>query len=144
MRRPRATPRQSPTERGYDVVWEKARAKHLRAEPYCRMCAMKGKLVKAVLVDHVIAIRQRPDLRLNPRNFMSLCQPHHDLLTFSIDAGDLRGATDFEGNPLDPAHPWNAADNADAIGRANQPFKRQAPPVGLTALLKRQALGGRR
>ena len=137
--------RPSPEARGYDKEWFKARARHKRANPHCIMCLAEGRETKAEHVDHIISIRQRPDLRLDPKNWQSLCAHHHDLITQSIDGGDLRGAVDVEGNPLDPNHPWAQATAADAMRTVNTPFKPNFnPPEGVTRLLKRQALGARK
>ncbi|WP_082416855.1 HNH endonuclease [Blastochloris viridis] len=58
--------------RGYDAGWQEARAKHLAAHPFCQRCG-----TRAVLVDHIIPVRQAPHRRLDPTNFQSLCVPCH-------------------------------------------------------------------
>jgi 5-methylcytosine-specific restriction protein A len=63
--------------RGYDRTWERLRLMHLNEEPFCRMCAEEGVVTPADMVDHVITIEERPDLRLDPENLQSLCNPHH-------------------------------------------------------------------
>lgn len=137
-------PGASLAERGYDKDWFRARAKHLKASPWCVMCLKSNVYTRAKHVDHIVTIRQRPDLRLDPRNFQSLCDRHHDLITASIDSGDLRGAVNVEGEPLDPRHPWAQATTEEMIDTVNRPFVREPAPPGVTALLKRQALGGGR
>jgi hypothetical protein len=137
--------RPSSTARGYDRAWSKARAMHLANHPWCVMCLAKGEYVQAKHVDHMTSIRQAPRRRLDRSNFQSLCDPHHNLITASIDSGDLSGACDVEGLPLDPTHPWSqSSDNAAMTKAANTPRVKRAPPPGVTAQLKRQALGGRR
>jgi 5-methylcytosine-specific restriction protein A len=38
----------------------------------------KGRITPAVLVDHIIPVEERPDLRLVEDNLQSLCRPCHD------------------------------------------------------------------
>lgn len=68
------------TERGYDAVWERVRADHLRREPLCRECR-PTRSVPATQVDHIVTIRLRPDLRLVDSNLQSLCATHHSRKT---------------------------------------------------------------
>jgi hypothetical protein len=136
-------PRGSMAERGYTKEYFKARARHMRDHPWCEMCAHKGVWTKAAHCDHNETIRARPDLRLDPSNFVSLCERHHDLLTAVFDTGDLRGAVDEAGYPLDPSHPWAQATPEAAMETVNKPFAKRTPPPGLTAALKRRAVRGR-
>lgn len=130
-------------ERGYDKAYFRARAIHMKQHPWCEMCAKKGKWVKAEHCDHTETVRARPDLRLDPKNFVSLCAPHHDLLTMAFDAGDLRGAVDVNGYPLDPSHPWAQPTPEKAMETVNTPFAKKPAPPGLAAALKRRAVRGR-
>lgn len=63
-------------ERGYDRAWEALAAKHRRAHPRCVECG-----APAQAVDHVLPVRERPDLRLDPSNLQSLCRSHHQVKT---------------------------------------------------------------
>jgi hypothetical protein len=56
------------TERGYDVVWRRIRAMVLADEPLCRECLKKGLVEAAREVDHIIPIKQAPQLRLVHEN----------------------------------------------------------------------------
>ena len=67
------------TERGYDAAWERCRALHLKSEPFCRKC--RPRLVLGSDVDHIITIRNRPDLRLDGDNLQTLCHSHHSQKT---------------------------------------------------------------
>jgi 5-methylcytosine-specific restriction protein A len=69
---PRALTRPSTHARGYDRTWQKLRLMVLRREPLCRKC---GKA--AGDVDHILSIRRRPDLRLDPENLQALCRACH-------------------------------------------------------------------
>lgn len=73
--------RASGWRRGYDGAWAKARAVHLQREPLCRFCREQGKVVAATVVDHIVPIAERPDLRLDHSNLRSLCKPCHDSRT---------------------------------------------------------------
>lgn len=69
--------RGSSRERGYDTIWEKLRRAHLAAEPLCRMCAQMGRVTPAVLVDHIVPLRDG-GARLDDANLQSLCRACHD------------------------------------------------------------------
>ena len=66
------TKRPSARKRGYDADWAKARADYLAAYPSCRRCG-----ARAVMVDHIVPIRQAPHRRLDRTNFQSLCTACH-------------------------------------------------------------------
>jgi 5-methylcytosine-specific restriction protein A len=59
-------------ERGYDADWRALRKLFIAANPMCVLCGAPAKHV-----DHVLTIKQRPDLRLDPKNLRSLCHPCH-------------------------------------------------------------------
>lgn len=130
-------------ERGYDKAYFRARAIHMKRHPWCEMCLRKGVWTRAAHCDHIETVRARPDLRLDPDNFQSLCGPHHDLITVAFDSGDLRGACDDNGMPLDPRHPWAQATPEAAMATVNRPFEKMPAPPGLAARLKRRAVRGR-
>ena len=73
--------RPSPSRRGYDSHWLKARALKLSASPLCEDCEERGIVTGATEVHHVIKISVRPDLRLDQSNLMSLCRPCHSTRT---------------------------------------------------------------
>jgi 5-methylcytosine-specific restriction enzyme A len=107
--------RPSSPRRGYDAAWRRARDAQRAREPLCRMCLAEGRVTEASVVDHIISVQERPDLRLEPSNLRSLCKAHHDWRT----AGDhgfnkrkaqnklvVRSGCDARGRPLGD-HPWN-------------------------------------
>lgn len=55
-------------QRGYDRAFQKAAAAFLREHPRCTCGA------PAVLVRHRISIRRRPDLRMDPTNWLPGCR----------------------------------------------------------------------
>jgi 5-methylcytosine-specific restriction endonuclease McrA len=50
-------------------------------EPLCRHCLREGRVTASVLVDHIIPLSQRPDLRLDRTNLQALCSRCHSLKT---------------------------------------------------------------
>lgn len=64
-------------ERGYDAAWRKLRAEFIAANPLCVDCLDQGRVTPTEEVDHVVSIRQRPDLRLVWSNLRALCRTHH-------------------------------------------------------------------
>lgn len=70
--------RGSAASRGYDADWRRLRLAFLDANPLCRFCADADRVEAATVVDHIIAIADRPDLRLDWSNLRPLCKPCHD------------------------------------------------------------------
>lgn len=92
---PVAQPRQqydqwrgSAASRGYDRRWQKCRRAFLAAYPLCLFCYEQGRLTPANEVDHILTIKERPDLRLDWSNLRPLCKPCHSART----ARDQRGS----------------------------------------------------
>ncbi|NUB09718.1 HNH endonuclease [Azospirillum sp. Vi22] len=63
--------------RGYDSGWVKLRAAHLARHSACLVCGT----TMGVDVDHVQAIREAPNRRLDPTNLRTLCRLHHNRKT---------------------------------------------------------------
>ena len=72
--------RPSASERGYDHEWAKLRKQMLAEYPTCDCGA------PAVEVHHVISVRERPDLRLDPSNLQCLCRSCHSRITARTQA----------------------------------------------------------
>jgi AAA domain len=72
--RQRQSLRPGPADRGYDGDWQQARKLHLAEHP---ACTVPGCGLPATDVDHVLSIQDRPELRLDPSNFRSMCHAHH-------------------------------------------------------------------
>ena len=121
----------------YDHQWDRLAKRYLRLRP---QCAVSGCKMMARHVDHIVPIKVAPHRRLDPTNLQGLCHACHNRLTAAYDKGSLAGACDRDGMPLDPAHPWAQASNAEAIAIVNRP-KAKAPSM-LAARLKRQAVRG--
>jgi hypothetical protein len=85
------------------IIWQRARARQLRAVPYCERCLAEHTLTVAVIAHHKIDVDERPDLRLDPANLESLCRQHHEIEhhrapAYSRDFG-------LDGLPTDKNHP---------------------------------------
>jgi 5-methylcytosine-specific restriction endonuclease McrA len=78
--------RPSARERGYDKDWYRFRDAFLTAFP---RCCHPGCAERATEVDHIISVRDRPDLRLSQSNCRPFCKPHHSKRTAS-DQGFAR------------------------------------------------------
>ncbi|MES2819803.1 MAG: HNH endonuclease signature motif containing protein [Pseudomonadota bacterium] len=87
------------------AAWKRLRAQVLAEEPLCRACAASGLVSKATDVDHI-----SNDGDDNSRdNLQPLCHECHSCKTRAEMLGrpvTLKGC-DVNGQPLDPAHPWN-------------------------------------
>ncbi len=66
------------TQRGYDGQWIKLRAS-LMALPEFQVCRSCGQ--PATDLDHVLSVRDRPDLRLDVTNLRPLCHACHSRRT---------------------------------------------------------------
>lgn len=59
--------------------WERKREVILKRDDYkCRECGRYGKVIDANTVHHIIPLQERPDLKLNNNNLVSLCEEHHE------------------------------------------------------------------
>jgi 5-methylcytosine-specific restriction protein A len=72
-----AAGRGTAAERGYDRTWERLRNMVRAEEPLCAECLAAGMVDRATAVDHIIPIRERPDLRLVRENLQGICRRHH-------------------------------------------------------------------
>jgi 5-methylcytosine-specific restriction endonuclease McrA len=85
--------RPSAASRGYDADWQRLRKAFLAAHPLCQCEHCRGgeKQVRiATVVDHIVPIQERPDLRLdwgNLRAMAKACHDRHTALTQAF-AGD--------------------------------------------------------
>jgi 5-methylcytosine-specific restriction protein A len=67
--------------RGDNGAWVRLRLMVLAEEPLCRECLKLGMVEPASEVDHVISVRQAPELRLVRSNLQSLCASCHSKKT---------------------------------------------------------------
>ncbi len=70
--------RPTAAQRGYDAAWKKCRSLFLAQNPTCVHPDCRQ---PATDVDHIISIRDRPDLRLSWSNLRPFCHSHHSART---------------------------------------------------------------
>ena len=68
--------RPNANRRGYDKEWAKVRNEFIDENPFCNKCQAAAKMV-----DHIIPIYVRWDLRLDKSNLQSLCWSCHNVKT---------------------------------------------------------------
>jgi hypothetical protein len=123
----------------YDLPeWRHLRRRYLAAHPACEVAGCNH---RARHVDHVVPRRVAPHRAFDISNLQALCHAHHSQVTRAFDGDRLAGACDVDGNPLDPAHPWQQQDNRTAIRVVND---RPAISATIAARLKRETVNGRR
>lgn len=82
------------TAADYDAAWRKLSKQKLAEDPLCECddCKASGDHVAATVVDHIIPIAERPDLRLTWSNLRSMAKRHHDRHTArTVGYGRARG-----------------------------------------------------
>ena len=92
-------------ERGYDALWRKVRAVKLAQSPLCECdeCqAGRIRVREAKVVDHIVPISERPDLRLDLSNLRSMAKPCHDKRT-ALEQGFAAGPATQRPEWLKPA-----------------------------------------
>jgi 5-methylcytosine-specific restriction enzyme A len=77
--------RGSARERGYDSQWDKARRTYLTRHPLCVQCEKEGRVVVAVVVDHVVPHKGDQRLFWDTANWQALCVMHHNRKTRTQD-----------------------------------------------------------
>lgn len=81
--------RPSSSGRGYDATWQRFRKLVLAAEPLCRHCASKGRVVAARDVDHIRPLADGGE-RLDWDNVQPLCGACHKRKTMQESVNQLR------------------------------------------------------
>lgn len=81
VRRQADSRRGSSAARGYGAAWQRARARFLRANPFCVECRKEGRIEVATVVDHIVPHRGDPERFWDEANWQPLCKPHHDRKT---------------------------------------------------------------
>lgn len=66
--------------RGYDAQWRKFRALVMRRRPFCECDECKASPTPDLseVLDHILPIADRPDLRLVESNLRAMSKRHHD------------------------------------------------------------------
>lgn len=81
-------------ERGYDAAWRRLRGAKLARDPLCECDECQAGTIRvtaANVVDHRIAIEERPDLRLEWSNLRSMAKVCHDRHTARTQGFAQRG-----------------------------------------------------
>ena len=76
-RRAYDTQRGSASARGYDRPWQHFRRQILNERPLCQDCEAADRITAATEIHHIRKLRDRPDLKCDAGNVMSLCAPCH-------------------------------------------------------------------
>lgn len=101
--------RRKTAERGYGGRWQRERAAFLMHHPLCGMCAARGLVAVATVVDHKIPHRGDDVLMWDQSNWQAICKPCHDGEKQQLEkSGTVRGCA-ADGRPLDANHHWSKA-----------------------------------
>lgn len=65
----------------YNTTWRKLRWIKLKRNPLCELCLIKGEIVQAQDVHHMLSVDNYPELRLDIDNLQSLCKQCHSTIT---------------------------------------------------------------
>lgn len=79
----------------------------LNAHPLCVMCAARGQVTVATVVDHKKPHKGDPGLFWDESNWQSLCDNDHNTIKQMQEIHGYSQACDVSGNPTDINHPWN-------------------------------------
>lgn len=93
---------------GYSRQWSKARAGFLREHPLCAMCAARGLVTEAAIVDHIKPHRGDAELFWDPDNWQPLCKPCHDRHKQRAEKSGVVVGCGQDGLPLSATHHWLA------------------------------------
>ena len=86
-RRERDQRRGSSYQRGYTRDWKAARDQYLRLHPLCVECHRQGKIIPAIVVDHIVPHKGNMKLFWDQMNWQALCHRHHNIKTAQEDGG---------------------------------------------------------
>lgn len=86
--------------------WRQIRAAQLMAEPLCRLCHAKGRIVPATVCDH-IEPHKGDKARFWNGPFQSLCEPCHNGTKQQVERIGYCIEVGLDGWPIDKAHPAN-------------------------------------
>ena len=73
-------------DRGYDYQWAKSSEAFRRRHPICQECERVDIIVPVDVVDHKIPVSLRPDLRMDRKNWWSLCHHCHNGMKRKMEA----------------------------------------------------------
>lgn len=100
--------RKNSSERGYNWRWRNYRRTFLRAHPLCADHALRGMVVAATVVDHIIPHRGDDALFWDVTNHQSLCANCHNSAKQREEKSGVKVGCTTDGVPIDPKHHWNS------------------------------------
>ena len=71
----------------------------LSREPFCRYCAEMGEPSPATVADHVVPVRERPDLAFDESNLCGLCAHCHSRVKQKEEATGVMVGCTADGEP---------------------------------------------
>lgn len=77
-------------QRGYDAAWRAVRRQFLDAHP---KCCEHGCELAATDVDHIVSVKDAPELRLHWSNLRPFCHAHHSARTSREQSWNHTGRT---------------------------------------------------
>ena len=80
--------------------WRKIREMRLSVEPLCRYCQEVGRVEPAVIADHIVPVREAPELAFDFDNTQSLCPTCHESVKKREEATGNRVGCGVDGVPL--------------------------------------------
>jgi len=83
--------------------WRKLRKAHLQQNPICEVCGSHTK----VEVHHIVPFHLAPDLELNPKNLITLCERKKYGINCHLLIGHLGNYRNVNPNCVIDAKTWN-------------------------------------
>jgi 5-methylcytosine-specific restriction enzyme A len=121
------TPRTEHSKLHGSAWWKRRRLHQLRAEPFCRLCAVRGLVVPAVAVDHVQP--HHGDLRaFREGAVQSLCLVCHNGWKQREERDGFQPDIGPDGWPLDPRHPCYQPHDPFARSPPRKPRPKRTTP----------------
>jgi len=79
----------------------------LTEQPLCAYCLEMGRTIPATVADHIVPVKERPDLAFVYDNIQGLCKECHDSVKRREEATGRRVGCKQDGTPVDPGHHWH-------------------------------------
>src|SRR5262245_51723007 len=100
-RMPEQDNRLSPSARGYGRRWNRVRVSFLRRNFLCVMCAARGRVEAARVVDHIVPHKGDRELFWDTSNWQALCTACHNKHKQRMEIDGYDHAIDADGWPTD-------------------------------------------
>src|SRR6056297_2799063 len=86
--------------------WRRLRKMVLERDVFCVYCREMGRVTPATVADHIIPVKERPDLAFDFNLIQGLCAACHDSIKRREEARGYRVGCSQDGAPVDPGHHW--------------------------------------